>query len=201
MKNVFVYIKNIKANDSIFWIYFILQYVIPLFLIYPFINEIWSSYGYSRRDFAAPFIFAILVLFVGISKSKFPKETKNALILFVPIIINFVVFALLYGFNNFILSLKVYGAITFCSTLTAFFLEYVISLLDIKKGSKKIKSLKDIIFSLLLVGSFIFFIKFFFSLLLHPELKSDSENLSFYVYLVIAFVLNVYVCIKYLFSD
>lgn len=110
--------QKISFPKIAFWVYFILQYVVPTALALPFLSG-KECVNCSNDDA----VITVLILFLFFSfvrlKKSFPQKPDAVAKVFLPFIISTVGFIGLYGARSFIQELRVFGFISVSSTLLA----------------------------------------------------------------------------------
>lgn len=111
--------RKITWQDTAFWFYFLLQYVLPVFLILPYLNPNVCGFHCPNKDTTGAILGLFLVFSFFKLKNTFPKERAGIINVFLPFIVSSTVFIFLYGFDAFVEDSRLYGFVSVSSTFFA----------------------------------------------------------------------------------
>lgn len=170
------------------WLYFGIQYVIPGFLALPFVEQVYCtpSCGDAPHNILT-FFFLISFVFVA---AHFPRDVKKATKLFVPLVVNFALFILLFGFDSLRNDLAIFGIIHITATFIAFALWMSA---DIPKKLKKASRTKhpwNARISAFFYPTIVYamMIHFVYSLFFIVQPPDDIHVIVFYAYIMFSIV-------------
>jgi len=113
LKRYFSLILDTPFRGWAFIVYFFVQYVLPVFFVLPYIEDIFCKNGCSSDTQDDVFSWMILILMVlfGYALSAFPKKKSDIIKVYMPFVISTLYFFILYGARQFSHGLALYGAI------------------------------------------------------------------------------------------
>lgn len=111
--------KKLTFPNFAFWLYFILQYILPVFLILPYLNPDVCGFDCPNKDTTGAIIVLFLVFSFSKLKSTFPKESAGIIKVFLPFVLSATAFIFLYGFSAFVKDARLYGFVSVSSTFFA----------------------------------------------------------------------------------